>query len=184
MQVPCKVVRVVWGVVVDQGVPRARRDGVMRPRRRCLERTIHSADAHLLHNLVKHESIMVLHPGLGKLLLDVLEFLSLKLWYIPWLKILVVGADVPVDSRLKVAHEFETLGELVLQKVGLRILNEAEEVRERGHLRDPGGELIWQLHMCWCVLKPSGSVVDRLFDEVGNLINDRLSEICERMKGV
>ena len=96
----------------------------------------------------------------------------------------MVGADVPVDSRLKVAHELGTSGEFVLQEVGLWILDEAEEVRERGHLRDLRGELMWQLHMCRCVLKPSGSVVDRLFDEVGNLINNRLSEICERMQGV
>ena len=104
---------------------------MMRPRRWCLKRIIHSADAHLLHNLVKHDSIVVVHPGLGKLLLDVLEIVFLKLWYIPWFKIFVVSADVPVDSRLKVA-ELETLGAVVLQKVGLRILNEAEEGRERG----------------------------------------------------
>ena len=93
---------------------------------------------------------MVVHPGLGKLLLDVLEVVFLELWYISWLKILVVGADVPVDSRLKVAHELETSGGFVLQEVGLWILDEAEEVRERGHLRDLCGELIWQLHKWQC----------------------------------
>ena len=83
----------------------------MVPSARCLKWSVHSTNPHFLHNLVEHESVMVVDPGLRKLLLDILEVVVLKLGYVMRFEVLLVGADVPVGARLECAHEFEHLCE-------------------------------------------------------------------------
>ena len=81
----------------------------------------------------------------------------------------MIGADIPICSRLKVAHEFKSLRKLLLQDVCLWVLYLLEEVCEHGDLSGPTSCGVCMVDVLRKLKLPSGCDIFHVVDQSSDL---------------
>ena len=116
---------VMWKIEQDIGsLVCCRRKG-FRPPRGCLERAVHPAQLDLRQNLIEHEVPVVVDFVGFEFVPYVFAILVLEVFHGCGLKVFPILSNVPVDPWREFAHQRETLAQLAIQDLCLRISEQA-----------------------------------------------------------
>ena len=163
---------VVWKVEQDVGAWLCRGDGRSWPPSRCFKRSIHPTQFDFGQDLIQHEFPMVINTICLELVADVLAILLFEVVHRGRLEILAILANVPINSRRKLAHERKAFRQLAIKDLSLWVSQTSQEVYQDGNLCHGVLVFVSTLYMWRQRMKPSHRMFLEVKDQVFDFCND------------